>query len=177
MRRSHTAASQRKTCIAKRSGKCQFKLFLPPLPPCSVFSSCLLFPKGFPIIPFSLRVFFTIYVHVGFLCSLALDACFFPDIASFLSPIIKKNLPLLQLNLPFLFLSFSLHPDQLTLTDWGQSKHWGGAFNFIDPSRGAKVSLDVTRTLPQRDVRVGFKSEYQAPSQGAWENLCSRPEP
>lgn len=155
MRRSRTVASQRKTCIAKRSGKCHFKLFLSPLPHCSVFSSWLLFPKGFLIIPFNLRVFFTIYVHGGFLCSLPLDASFFPDSAPFLSPIIKKDLPL-----PLsLCLSFSLSPGQLTLTDWGQSKHWGGLLISLTPSRGVMVSLDVTRTLPQRDVRVGFKWE------------------
>lgn len=142
MRRSLTVASQRKTCIAKRSGKCQFKLFLPPLPHCSVFSSWLLFPKGFLIIPFNLRVFFTIYVHGGFLCSLPLDASFFPESASFLSPIIKKRSPLAivepSLSLS-LCLSFSLSPGQLALTDWGQSKHWGeGAFNFIDPLQRCK---------------------------------------
>lgn len=139
MRRSRTVASQRKTCIAKRSGKCQFKLFLPPLPHCSVSSSWILFPKGFLIFPFNLRVFFTIYVHGGFLCSLPLDASFFPDNASFLSPIIKKRSPLATVEPSLsLCLSFSLSPGQLTLTDWGQSKHWGAAFNFIDPLQRCK---------------------------------------
>lgn len=139
MRRSRTVASQRKTCIAKRSGKCQFKSFLPPLPHCAVFSGWLLLPKRFLIIPFNLRVFFTIYVHGGFLCSLPLDASFFPDSASFLSPIIKKkDLPLLQLNLPFLLVFLFLFP--LVNLHWQieVSLNTGGAFNFIDPLQRCK---------------------------------------
>lgn len=157
MRCSRTVESQRKTCIAKHSGKCHFKLFLPALNLCSCSFRRFLTPEGFLITPCDLGgVLFTIYTHLSFLCFLLFDAIFLPDF--FPVPFDQKRSPPATAK-PLLCLSFCFSPGQLALTDWGQSKRWR-CFNFIDllqRCKSPKLSPNVTRSLPQRRVRVGFK--------------------
>lgn len=145
MRRSRIVESQRKTCIAKHSGKCHLKLFLPALPPRSCSYSWLLTPEGFLIIPFNL-VLSSLFIHIyASSVLLLLDTTFLPHITSFLSPFIKQELPLLQLNLRFVF------PFAFPLV----SLHWqievslnaGGILISLTPSRGAKAANSLRMWL------------------------------